>query len=123
MLKLRYYCQGGGNTQIIRLLQEMKDKKNISYEIMDLSNNEREKQVYETDFKPRAKILKRRTGKSIYKELRGKRSHRYYISLPGTIAIIKNGQVEWWTYTIDEMIYLLNQALSQGQNFLEKLCT
>lgn len=109
--------------KIVRLLQEIKDKKNISYEIMDLSGGETEKQVYDKDFKPRAKILKQRTGKSIYKELRGKRSHRYYISLPGAIAIIKDGQVEWWTYTEDEILHFLNQVLYQGQNFLERPCS
>ena len=123
MLKLRYYCQGGGNTQIIRLLQEMKDKGDISYEIMDLSESEKEKQVYERDFKPRAKILKKRTGESITKLRGAGGKHRYYISNPGTIAVIKDCQVEWWTYTISEIFNCLNRVLSQGQGFLEELCT
>lgn len=123
MLRLRYYCQGGENKQIIRLLQEIEDKINVPYEIIDLFEPGRERQVYETHFKPRAKILKKRTGKSIYKELRTKRSHRYCVSSPGTIAIIKNDQIEWWTYSIDEILHFLNQALSQGQKFLEELCT
>ena len=90
---------------------------------MDLSENEREKQVYERDFKPRAKILKKRTRESITKLRGAGGKHRYYISNPGTIAIIKDYQVKRWTYTISDIVNFLNQVLSQGQGFLEGLCT
>lgn len=124
MLKLRYYCQGGGDTQVVGLLQEIEKKRNISYEIISLFGCEDEKQVYERDFKPRATILKKRTGKSIYEELRGKGGrHRYYVSLPGTMTIVKDDQVEWWTCAVPEILQFLSQVLSQGQDFLEKLCS
>lgn len=124
MVNLRYYCQGGGNREILRLLQGIKEKHRITYEILDLRGQEKEKEVYERDFKPRAKILKERTGKSIRKNLRGgKGKKRYYVSNPGTIAIVRNTQVEWWAYTIDEIKGFLDEVLLQGQTFLEKLCT
>lgn len=123
MFKLRYYCRGTGNIEIVKLLQEIKNKHDISYEIMDLSEREKEEQVYERDFKPRAKILKKRTGEPITK-LRGAGGKRhYYVSNPGTIAVIKDDQVEWWTYTISEILNFLNRVLSQGQSFLEELST
>lgn len=123
MFKLRYYCKWTGNIEIVKLLQEIKNKHNISYEIMDLSESEKEKQVYERDFKPRAKILKKRTGESITKLRGAGGKHQYYISNPGTIAIIKDYRVEWWAYTISEIFNFLNRVLSQGQGFLEELCT
>lgn len=120
MLKLSYYCRGGGDKDISKLLKEIEEKHGIRYEILDLSRQEQEKQVYERDFRPRAKILKKRTGESVT-QLRGAGGkRRYYVSTPGTIAIIRNGQVEW--YTIDEIKGFLNGVLLQGQAFLEKLC-
>ncbi len=123
MVNLRYYCQGGGNREILRLLQGIKEKHRITYEISDLRGQEKEREVYERDFKPRAKILKKRTGKPITK-LRGAGGERhYYVSIPGTIAIVRNAQVEWWTYTIGEIKEFLDEVLVQDQAFLEKLCT
>lgn len=123
MFKLRYYCQGGGNREILRLLQGIKEKRRIPYEIVDFSRQEKEKEVYERDFKPRAKMLKKRTGKPITK-LRGAGGGKhYYVSIPGTIAIVRNAQVEWWTFTDSEITEFLNRVLSEGQVFLEKFCT
>ena len=123
MFKLRYYCQGGGNRGILRLLQGIKEKRRLPYEIVDFSGQEKEKKGYERDFKPRAKMLKKRTGKSITR-LRGTGGQRhYYVSIPGTIAIVRNAQVEWWTFTDSEITGFLNRVLSEGQVFLEKLCT
>lgn len=122
MFKLRYYCQGGGNREILRLLQGIKGKNRITYEVVSLLGQEQERQAYERDFKPRARILKKRTGKPITK-LRGAGGERhYYVSIPGTIAIVRNGQVEWWTFTDSEITEFLNRVLSEGQAFLEKLC-
>jgi len=123
IFKLRYYCQGGGNREILRLLQSIREKHGITYEILDLRGQEKEKEVYERDFKPRARILKKRTGKPITK-LRGAGGERhYYVSIPGTIAIVRNAQVEWWTFTDNEITEFLHRVLSEGQVFLEKLCT
>ena len=117
MFKLRYYCQCGGNREILRLLQAIKEKHEVTHEILDLSREEQERQVYERDFKPRARILKKRTGKPITK-LRGAGGERHcYVSIPGTIAIVRNTQVEWWTYTIDEIKGFLDEVLLQGQAF------
>lgn len=122
MFNLRYYCQGGGNREILRLLQAINEKHGITYQILDLRGEEKEKEVYERDFKPRAKILKKRIGKPIT-QLRGAGGKRhYYVSIPGTIAIVRNAQVEWWTHTIDEIKDFLDEVLLQGQVFLEKFC-
>ena len=123
MFKLRYYCQCGGNREILRLLQAIKEKHEVTHEILDLSREEQERQVYERDFKPRARILKKRTGKPITK-LRGAGGERHcYVSIPGAIAIIRNAQVEWWTFTDSEITEFLRRVLSEGRVFLEKLCT
>ena len=122
MFELRYYCQGGGNREILQLLQVIEEKHKVTYEVVSLWGQEQEKQVYEKYFKPKAKILKKRTGKPITK-LRGAGGERhYYVSKPGTIAIVRNAQVEWWTFTDKEIIDFLNRVLSEGQAFLEKLC-
>jgi len=123
MFRLRYYCRGRGNEGILKLLEEIKEKHGVTHEILDLSREEQERQVYERDFKPRARILKKRTGKPITK-LRGAGGERhYYVSIPGTIAIVRNGQVEWWTFTDSEITEFLRRVLSGGQVFLEELCT
>jgi len=122
MFKLRYYCRGRGDKRILKLLNGIKEKHGITCEILDLSTEEQERQAYERDFKPRAKILKKRTGKPITK-LRGAGGERhYYVSIPGTIAIVRNAQVEWWTLTDSEITEFLNKVLSEGQVFLERLC-
>ncbi len=88
MYKLRYYFSVEGNTEILQLLTDIKTNHGIENEIMDLSKNgkfdeEKEKDVYERYFKPRAKILKKRTGESIRNLRGGKGKKRYYISRPG----------------------------------------
>jgi len=35
-------------------------------------------------------------GNRIIRELRSERGH-YYVSIPGTIAMVRNGLVGWWT--------------------------
>lgn len=122
MFKLKYYCQGGGSREILRLLQAINEKHRIAYQILDLRGEEEEREAYERDFKPRAKVLKERTGKPITK-LRGAGGKRhYYVSIPGTVAIVRNAQVEWWTFADGEITEFLNRVLSQGQVFLEKVC-
>jgi len=123
MFKLRYYCQGRGNREILKILQGIEEKHKVAYEVVSLLGQEQEKQVYERDFKPRAKILKKRTGKPITK-LRGAGGEKhYYVSLPGTIAILRNAQVEWWTFTDSEITEFLNRVLSEGRGLLKELCT
>jgi len=117
----RYYCKIPGNEEIEILLQGIKDKYNIEYEIIERPYDKRkDKQVYERYFKPRAKILKRRTGIPITK-LRSHRARNYFVSIPGTLAVFRNDLVEWWSYTDTEIINLLRKIISEGIPFLEKL--
>lgn len=123
MFTLRYYCRGRGNEIILKLLEEIKEKHGVTCEVLDLWGEEQEKEVYERDFKPRAKILKERTGKSIT-QLRGAGGERhYYVSIPGTTAIVRNAQVEWWTFMDSEITEFLNRVLSEGRGLLKELCT
>ena len=118
MYMLRYYCQGSGDKEILNLLSQIKDKCQIPYEIADLSTNgkydpEKEKAAYEKDFKPRVKALKKTTGRSIT-ELRSRKHRNYYVSKPGAIALIKNGQMVWWTHMEKDIKEFLRNLLSSG---------
>ena len=125
MLKLRYYCQAQGNQKIVKLLAKIEAKHKIPYEILDLSRDgaydeEREKQVYERDFKPRARILKKRTGESIM-QLRSRRARHYFVSIPGTIAVVSEKGIEWYTLGDEEILKFLEEILSKGQAFLSEI--
>ena len=128
MLTLRYYCQGyRANRTVLELLGEVERKRGIKCEVIDLSINqsydsEKEKQVYERYFKPRAKILKKRTGKSVFKELRSKRARNYFVSIPGTITVFRNDIVEWYTIMPEEILDFLKNIISQGEVFLQSIC-
>lgn len=118
MCTLRYYCQRPGDREILQLLQQIKDNHQISYEIIDLSTNgqydqEKEKAAYEKDFKPRAKVLKKATGKSIT-NLRSAKHRNYYVSTPGTIALMKNDQMVWWTHIENDIKESLRDILRTG---------
>lgn len=126
MFKLRYYCQGEGKEGIRKLLIDIEEKHGITYEISDLSRNgaydeEKEKQVYERDFKPRAKVLKKRTDEPIT-QLRSRRARHYFVSLPGTITIIRDEEIEWYTLGDEEITKFLKAVLSKGCDFLEECC-
>jgi len=119
-LILRYYCEGEGDRRIRDLLEEIKGKLGISYEIIGGPHNElRDKEVYERDFKPRARLLKRRTGKSI-RELRSRSGH-YFVSVPGTIGVIKNGLVEWWTLGDEDIVASLKEVLRRDREHILRL--
>lgn len=126
MLKLRYYCQGKGKEAIRKLLTDIDAKHGITYEILDLSangewDNEKEKIVYNKDFKLRARVLKKRTGIPITK-LRSRRARNYFVSTPGTIAIVRDNKIEWYTFEENKIIEFLKEVLDKGYAFLEKLC-
>jgi hypothetical protein len=119
-LILRYYCRDEGNRMIRELLEEVKNELGIPYEVIGGTYNElKDQETYEKDFKPRAKILKKRTGKSI-RELRSRSGH-YFVSIPGTIAVIKNGLVEWWTLGDEDVIAFLKEVLKGGREHIIKL--
>ncbi len=126
MIRLRYYCKAQGGDEILKLLTEVKAKHNIPYEVLDLSSNgeydeEKERRVYERHFKPRAKILKKRTGESITR-LRSRKARHYFVSTPGTIAIVRDGEIEWYTLGNEEIAKFLKMVLSKGHAFLEECC-
>ena len=126
MITLRYYCKAEGSDEILKLLTEARAKHNILYEILDLSSNgeydeEKEKRVYERDFKPRAKILKKRTGELITR-LRSRKARHYFVSTPGTIAVVRDGDIEWYTLGDEEIAKFLMMVLSKGYALLEECC-
>ena len=117
----RYYCKIPGNKEIKVLLKEIKGKYDVEYEIIEGPyDREKDKQVYERYFKPRAKILKRRTGIPITK-LRSHKARNYFVSIPGTLAVFRNELVQWWSYTDTEIINFLRKIISEGIPFLQKL--
>ena len=118
MYMLRYYCQGSGDQEILNLLQQIKGKWQIPFEVVDLSTNgqydkAKEKTAYEKDFKPQAKTLKKATGVNITKL----RSHsgKYFVSRPETIGLLKNGQMAWWTHTKNDIKQFLQNVLQTGR--------
>jgi len=119
MYILRYYCQGSGDKEILNSLLQIKDKHQFPYEIKDLSTNGKydrikEKKAYEKDFKPQARVLKKATGRSIT-ELRSAKHGNYYVSIPGTIALIEKGQIIWWTHTEKDIKECLKSLLISGK--------
>jgi hypothetical protein len=119
MYMLRYYCQGSGDKGILTLLQQIKDEHQISYEIKDLSTNgqydqAKEKAAYEKDFKTQAKTLKEASGRSIT-ELRSAKHRNYYVSMPGTIALVKDGQIIWWLHIEKDIKEFLRNLLLSGR--------
>ena len=125
MVGLRYYCQCQGSPEVTRLLGQIRTAHNIPHEVLDLSNNGaydegKEKQVYEAEFKPRAKILKKRTGKAITHELRSRRARHYFVSTPGTIAVVRDGKVEWYAVGDSEIVEFLEMVLIKGHALLEE---
>jgi hypothetical protein len=125
MVGLQYYCKGQGSTEVVRLLVEITSRHNIQHDIIDLSNNgiyneEKEKQVYEAKFKPRAKMLKKKTGMPITK-LRSRKARHYFVSTPGTISVIRDGNVEWYAIGEKEITEFLNMLLIKGHTLLEEL--
>lgn len=143
MFKLRFYLgdtdsQRGENEKIRNLLQEVKIKHRIDYEIFKLRitddgyvDENHEKEVYEAHFKPRAKILKQRIGGSLPENLRSQRGRGHYY-LSGVIAIIEDGQVGWYinwqdrerfeSFDADREVGFLKALLSQGPSLLTELC-
>jgi hypothetical protein len=143
MFKIRYYLaettyQKEVNEKILHLLQEIKNKHEIEFEISNISINkegyvdERHvKEIYEKYFKPRAKVLKRRIGESLPRSLRSQRGRGYYY-LSGVIAILEDEQIGWYTcwessekfkiFDEDYKVGFLKALLSQGPSLLKEIC-
>jgi hypothetical protein len=126
MLTLRYYHPAQVNDQIICLLEQIKRIHNIPYNGIDLSrggqyDEQKDRQVYERDFKPRARMLKKRTGESLT-TLRSRRARNYFVSLPGTIAIVGDEGIEWYTLGDAEILVFLRSAVTKGLSALHECC-
>ncbi len=126
MIRLRYYCKAQGSDEILKLLTEVRARHDIPCEVLDVSSNgeydeEKERQIYERHFKPRARILKKRTGESITR-LRSRKARHYFVSTPGTIAIVRDGEIEWYTLGNEEIAKFLKMVLSKGYALLEECC-
>jgi len=119
---LRYYCGPNSDrrAEITDLLQKISEKNGIPFEIRDLRGDDAlELEAYERDFKPVARVLKRRTGsRRGIRELRGRRSGAYYVSVPGTIAIIGDQKVEWYTLGAPDVLHFLNEVFEKGKSVL-----
>jgi len=143
MFKLRFYLgktdyQRKKNVKILNLLQEVKRKYGIDYEVFNLQvtkdgyvDEKHEKEVYETYFKPRSKVLKQRIGVPLPRSLRSQRGRGHYY-IAEVIAILEDGQVGWYTCwrscerfkNLDEdaEVGFLKALLSRGSNLLKELC-
>ncbi len=116
MPTLRYYCRDRGNAQVRTGLEQVARELGIPFEIFELSRDgayseEIEREVYERDFKPRARVLNRRTGESVT-TLRS-HSGRYFVSTPGTVAVVRKGKVEWFVIGDQDVISFLNEVLAK----------
>ena len=122
---LHYYCNGySGDSLVKQRLEEIETKWGLEREVVDLSRNgehdfDLNRYVYERDFKPRAKILKRRTGESI-RVLRS-RSGRYYVSSPGALTVVRDGLIEWFCIEPPKMLSMLDAVVSEGPAAIERL--
>jgi len=143
VFKLRFYLgdtayEKERNNKILNLLNQIRKKHGIDYEIFNLKitkegyvDERHEKEVYETHFRPRAKVLKKRVRIPLPRALRSQRGRgHYYIS--GVIAILENGQVGWYTcwkscsrfreFDEDYTIGFLKALLSRGLSLIRELC-
>jgi len=119
---------GSADESLCSLLGNIEKTHGIPSEICDVSHQgaydpQKEKEVYERDFKPRAKTLKKRTGRSIEKNLRSRKTRNYFVSIPGTIAVVSDQGVEWYTLGREEISKFLDRVLVKGSVQLEELCT
>ena len=122
MLTIRYYCKGRGVEGILTLLADIKTRHNIAYEVTDLTSHgkydeDKEKAIYERDFKPRARLLKKRTKDTITR-LRSRKARHYFVSTPGTVAIVSDEGVEWYTLGNQEITQFLSAVLAEGYALL-----
>jgi len=142
MFQLRYYepyYSMEVHNSIVSLLAEVKARHNIPHEIVQLSHRKDEqsgnyaadqahqREIYRRDFVPRKNALRQRTGEPLRKLLRSK-SGNYYVA--GTVAITRNGQVEWFAnystpfgnYDKIPALGFLRAVLDKGPSLLGELC-
>lgn len=108
-MKLRYYAPAYRvHKKILGFLHRIKRVHGLDYEIVEIRKNrhgyldeQHEKEIYEKDFKPRAKILKARVGEGIGKILRSGKKRHYNVA--GIIALVRKGKVEWFAWLYDPL--------------------
>jgi len=149
MYKLRYYLsqtksQKEKNGLVLQLLELIKERHGLDHETFPLrleqfsdgslyTDEAYEREIYEKHFRPRAKILSQRMGISLPSGLRSRQGRGHYY-LAGTLAILENDQIGWYTcwdstqefetYCQDDgAIGFLRAVLKEGDNLLEKLCS
>ncbi len=83
-------------------------------------DEEKDREVYERYFKPRSRILRRRVGEPITK-LRSRRARHYFVSVPGTIAIFRGENLEYWELATEEGKELLREILADGERRIDEL--
>lgn len=139
--ELRYYAphfSQSNHAEILGLLEEIGRRHGVRCEIKEvrhrpgtdpktyIADDAAEKELYERDFRPRAAVLKQRTGEPVRKLLRSN-SGGYFLA--GTVAITKNGQVEWLAsyatplprYDQDATLGFLKALLDHGPQLLVQL--
>lgn len=127
--KLRYYAPHyNRHEEILKLLEEVKQAHGIDYEVIIVEGGE-EKAIYERDFAARARILAKRIGGRVARDLRSQRG-RGYPYVCGIIAIVCDGKVEWYTsrhsyerwkvYDDDHVVGFLKAVLEAGPKLLEE---
>lgn len=124
MVTLQYFFNGMPDVEIVGLLDRVATMQAIEVRMDDLSDRGqydpgKNREVYDVYFKPRAKVLKRRTGQSIT----GLRSNsgRYFVAIPGTLAVLHDGEVAWFEIGKDDILRLLFVFLRDGPGALETL--
>lgn len=89
---------------VCSLLSEIKRRHGIPYEVGELRmkrssdgstypDEGHERDIYNREFLPRSKVFRRRGFSVTYL-----RSNRGYVYLEGTVAVVSNGLIEWFTH-------------------------
>lgn len=78
---------------VLRLLKEVKQRIGIGYELYPFSFNE-EKLIYKEHFVRRARTLNRIHNVTVARALKSRRGN---VHLHGVIALVKNGEIVWYT--------------------------
>jgi len=109
LYKLRYYAPSfrkDVHVEILRLLETVKASCGVPYEVREIPHQpgpdsnyrvveeSEERTIYEKDFLPRKGVLRCRSGESLNRLLRT-RSKRF--CLAGTVAVTRDGLVEWFS--------------------------
>lgn len=118
MKSLKLYCKGPAHEALLAPLRVIVVGRQIPFEVADLSTHgeydpAKERAVYEGDFKPCAKALKRATGVSIT-QLRSN-SGNYFVSTPETLAVLNDDRVVWWCHGKEAIRNTLGDILSSGR--------